>query len=93
MSPEQLTGAAIESRSDIYAFGILIYQMTTGLLPFADEGNDDKMQQRLGEPSARLLEEIKIDPGWEAVIVKCLSLDPSHRFALASEVPDFLGAS
>jgi len=87
MSPEQLEGKPASPASDIYAFGILIYQIFTGAMPFAGESPMAIAIQRLTHapvPPSRHTPDI--DPVCESAILRCLTRDPRERFAMASDV-------
>jgi hypothetical protein len=84
MSPEQLLGGEITEASDIYAFGIVMYEMLTGKRPFEDRDPVAAVAHRLNQPviSPRVLNP-GIDLKWEAAILKCLARHPRDRFQSA----------
>ena len=87
MSPEQVMGHALDARSDIYSFGVLAYKVLSGRLPFEGENSTVRMQERLLRSPVPLRARVPpIDPNWDAVILKCLSVDPSGRFASARDL-------
>jgi len=81
MSPEQVRGEAVDTRSDIFAFGILLYRMVTGDLPFAGPTQVETMAKILESnfepPSAK---NESIPPELERIISKCLQKDPDERY-------------
>jgi serine/threonine protein kinase len=82
MSPEQAKGAPLDARSDLYAVGILLYQLTTGLLPFdADSpmGFASKHLSAEPPPPSKRRPEAKISIGLERLILKALSKNPDDR--------------
>jgi eukaryotic-like serine/threonine-protein kinase len=86
MSPEQVRGQQLGSASDIYALGVVAYEMTTGHVPFDGETSLIRMVKRVHEapvPPGQRVEDY--DPGWEAAILKCLERDPEARFSTACE--------
>lgn len=87
MAPEQVEGKPVSPRTDIYALGIVIYEMVTGKRPFAGENEFSTAVQRLkAPPPPPRLHRADLDPRWEAVILRCLERDPERRFASATDV-------
>ena len=87
MAPEQLQDAKLTPATDIYALGVVIYEMITGRLPFEGDSAMSVLARRLQErptPPSRFVE--NLDPRWERAILKCLDPDPLHRFQSAREV-------
>jgi len=81
-SPEQRAGGELSPTSDIYAIGVMLYQVCTGRAPFAPPAG-----QRLDAepPSPRSLNP-RIDPTLEAVIMRCLAREPERRYTAASDL-------
>jgi eukaryotic-like serine/threonine-protein kinase len=92
MSPEQAMGHRIDRRTDIFALGIVLYQVTTGKHPFRGESDVATLHNILHRtvPSPRF-----VDPKYprplEAVLQKALSRDPEKRYQTAQEMSDALG--
>jgi len=87
MAPEQITGAAIDRRSDLYSIGCILYESTTGAQPFRGENDPQVMQAVLrGEytPPSRIV------PGYpqqlERIIQRAMSPDPRNRFPTAESL-------
>ena len=87
MSPEQIRGKQLDGRSDVYATGILAFEMFTGQLPFNGKSAQETMIARL-RGSPRRLRGIREElPGkLEAVIDRCLALEPADRFQNMTEL-------
>ena len=81
MAPEQLEGGEITAAADIYALGLVMYEMFTGSLPFSGGQGLTSILKRLKEavPSPRTLV-ADLDRNWEACILRCLERDPANRF-------------
>jgi len=94
MSPEQLAGGPLTAASDIYSFGIVLFEMATGWLPFEDRHVIQSAMQRVGAIDS-LLRRLApgIGPHWEAAILRCLRTEPGERFRSARELADYLGRS
>jgi eukaryotic-like serine/threonine-protein kinase len=82
MAPEQLAGGRASAASDIYALGLVMYQMVTGARPEFDRLNEPA-------PSPCLLNP-ELDANWESAILRCLERDPARRFSRATEVTEAL---
>lgn len=83
MSPEQLRGAPLDHRSDIYNMGVILYQMLTGKAPFGGKETDmaTVIYRHLQEPPPPLRNHIPTLPHQvEAVVLRALSKDPKDRY-------------
>jgi eukaryotic-like serine/threonine-protein kinase len=86
MSPEQARGAVLDHRSDLYAVGVILYQLMTGLLPFESDSAVGFATKHLTEeppPPTRRRPDARISPGMERLILRVLSKDPDDRPANA----------
>lgn len=93
MSPEQVTGASLDGRSDIYALGALAYFLLTGRPPFADPSPLKAAAAQLYEipdPPSRHCPNLPADV--EAIVLRCLAKAPWDRFPDVSSVDEALGA-
>jgi hypothetical protein len=86
MSPEQCTGKPIDHRSDQYSLAVVVYQLTTGYLPFESETPMGMAIKHVNEPLP-LPRDVnpRIPKLVEAVLVKALSKNPSNRFNSITE--------
>ncbi len=81
MSPEQIRGKPLDGRSDVYAVGVLAFEMFTGKLPFEGRNAQEAMLARLKAQPARL-RAVREDlpPRLEAVITRALAVLPADRY-------------
>ena len=87
MAPEQLEGGNVTAAADIYAFGMVLFEMVTGHLPFAGSSPLVTALQRLREdPSSPRIYVPDLEPTWERTILHCLRRQPEDRFQSADEV-------
>src|SRR4029079_18154642 len=86
MSPEQIEGGAVDARSDLYAVGIILYEMLVGDLPFADQSTPAVLVRQLKErPQPPSVKNPSVPPALEAIALRCLEKDPRDRFQTADE--------
>ena len=94
LSPEQVTGESNDHRVDIFALGVMAYQMISGKLPFDGPTATAAMMRRLAgppEPLTTLAPEVPSDVA--AAIEQCLAADPALRWQTAGELATALGGS
>lgn len=86
-APEQLAGARADERMDIYALGVLLYQLTTGVVPFAAATTDEVRRRIVAEEPAAPR---KYNPGLprdlETVCLHALEKEPERRYSTAAEL-------
>jgi tetratricopeptide (TPR) repeat protein/tRNA A-37 threonylcarbamoyl transferase component Bud32 len=87
MAPEQVQGQELTPAADLYALGVVMYEMTTGLRPFDGGSAMSIAVRRLTEaPVPPRRHVVDLDPAWESAILRCLERDPADRFASAGDV-------
>ncbi len=89
MSPEQCRAKPIDSRSDIYSLGCLMYESLTGKPPLEGETAYETMTmhvQKAPPPFSKVAPDLKINPSIEALVFRCLEKVPEDRYQSAAEV-------
>lgn len=92
ISPEQASGAKVDTRSDIYSAGVMLYEMVTGRLPFiADSPVAVAMMQVSNEPLSPREINSQVPVGLEQIILKAMQKDANERFSGAAAMLKALG--
>jgi eukaryotic-like serine/threonine-protein kinase len=88
MSPEQVRGHAVDQRSDIFSFGIVLYEMLTGRRPFRGDSAVETMNAILKEDPAPAADDGRppLPTGLERIVLHCLEKNPEERFQSARDV-------
>jgi serine/threonine-protein kinase len=87
MAPEQVNGRRGDHRSDIYSLGAILYEMTTGKVPFEGESPYVTMNMRTtGDPAAPRKINEQISPVMEEIILHALARDSDQRYASAEQM-------
>lgn len=88
MSPEQINSSKnLDGRTDVYALGIVLFYMLTGVLPFKRETIVGTAMAHLGEPIPSVHTQIAtLDSKWDGIFNKALAKDRENRFATAGEM-------
>ena len=87
MSPEQLRGEKVDTRSDIYALGVVLYEIATGQRPYSSSVHArlvDEILNRPASPPSSINR--KLSPKADGIILKCLAKDPEDRYQTAKEI-------
>jgi predicted ATPase/Flp pilus assembly protein TadD len=88
MAPEQVRGESAGPGADIFALGVVLYQLISGALPFHGRTGMEMALKRLEEEPVPLRSLVpELDDRWNAVILRCLERDPRRRFSRAEDVP------
>lgn len=86
-APEQLAGAPLDHRADVYSLGCTLYQFLTGSAPFAGRGPAAVMHAHLYEPPPRPSASVPgIPPGLDDVITRAMAKNPAGRFGTCGEL-------
>jgi serine/threonine-protein kinase len=86
ISPEQVKGKRGDGRSDIYAIGVMLYEMLTGKVPFSGPNPFATMNERLlNNPVPPRELDPKISPELQEIIYRAIERDPKNRYAHARE--------
>ena len=87
MSPEQVLGKELDGRTDLFSLGVVLYEMTTGRLPFSGAQVGEVTDRILhGQPEAVARFNYEVPAELERIIRKCLEKDRERRYQLAREV-------
>src|SRR5215831_15443583 len=87
MAPEQLQGKQADGRSDIFAFGVTLYEMLTGHRAFEGDNAASVISAIMtAEPPALPQQQLAIPPSLDRVLRMCIAKDPDERWQSASDV-------
>jgi eukaryotic-like serine/threonine-protein kinase len=87
MAPEQVTGAPVDRRSDLFSLGCVLYEATTGVQPFKGEGDHQVMHRLLkGDAAAPSQLVPGYPPELEHIVMRALSTDPEDRYPSADRM-------
>jgi serine/threonine protein kinase len=89
MAPEQTVSATTDIRTDLYALGILLYEMLTGLRPFVGKNPVSIIQQQLVKPPPPMKERapnVQVTADMEALVMRLLAKQPAERFQTPEEL-------
>lgn len=94
MSPEQIEGKVLDGRTDIYALGIIVFEMLTGQRPYQADTPAMVLVKQMTEPMPRVLD-VKPDlpPGCEDVITRATAKQATGRYEKASQLAETLSSA
>lgn len=88
MSPEQARGEKVDKRTDIYALGIMLYEMLAGIVPFQADTTFGMLMKHINEPPPPIQ---GVSPELQMVINRALAKNPKHRYETAGDLAnDFM---
>ncbi len=94
MAPEQVEGGDVTPATDVYALGVVLYELVTGVQPFVADSAIRTAIKRLQEPPPPPTVHVPdLDPRWEAAILRCLARQPGDRFSSVLDVVTSLEAA
>lgn len=89
MSPEQAEGKPIDFRADIYAIGVVMYELLTGRPPFLADTAVALLLKHISEPApdfAKIRPDLHVHPHLEAVTMKALAKNPDNRYLMVTDL-------
>ncbi len=95
MSPEQASGGRVDVRTDVYSFGVMLFEMLTGRYPFMSETRHEMLRAHMIEPvpqASECREGLVVSKELQGLIERAMAKERADRFADASDVLDALDA-
>ena len=91
MSPEHCTGEPVDGRSDLYSFGVVMYEVLTGVVPFKGRTSVETMRLQVYEdapPMISVRPDLKIQEDVQKTVMRCLEKDPNKRYQTATQLKE-----
>lgn len=86
MAPEQVQGLPVDARADLFALGVVMWEMLSGSHPFRGDSAIDTMHAILREDPPEIAPELGLPPTMERILRRCLEKDPDARFQSARDL-------
>jgi serine/threonine-protein kinase len=83
LAPEQILGGQVDARTDVYAAGLVLFEMLTGASPFAVKGTMELMRAHLESPPARLGEKVRVSRELDHAVARAIEKRPDRRWPSA----------
>ena len=93
MAPEQFEGRVVTSAADVYALGVVLYELATGIRPFRSQTPLGAAVMRAKRPVAASSIRAGVPKRWDEVISRCLEYEPEKRWSSATEVAGMLASA
>ncbi|WP_437996233.1 serine/threonine-protein kinase [Sorangium sp. So ce185] len=89
MAPEQIAGSGVSARTDIYALGVMMYEMLSGQVPFDKGASVGTLMSHVNDPVPPMQAHnpsLSISQTMEGIVYRCLEKDPAQRFSSMNEL-------